>query len=181
MDFHIKSYPSLNIDMLRQVNRQETVEAVYKARQLSDRTGLVLEKISLNPPDNIPDWDEAGMQRRVDSWKHEVEKGGYLLLAEQEGQILGFGLTGPKKQDGSIELVALFVSASVRRMGIGQVLFRELEAHAKDQGGKSLLIYANPTLSAVDFYLGQGCHLIGLAEKSLVTHLPWDVVFAKVL
>ena len=166
---------------MRQVDRSENVKAIYRGRPLDDGLGLRLQKVIQDPVITIPPWSEEGIARRIKQWQPEVGKGGHLLAASTNGKIVGFGLIGPRRTDGSIELCALFVSSEMRQAGVGTILFYQLEALAKEEKAKSLLIYSNPTASAVEFYRKQHCEIIGIADKRLVTHLPWDVVFAKSL
>ena len=125
--------------------------------------------------------NDEGIKNRISNWQLEIDKGGSILAALQGKRIVGFGIIGPKHEDGSVELCALFVSSDMRQSGVGTILFRQLEKIAKEQGASSLLIYSNPTGSSVDFYLKQNCEIVGLADKSLVPQLPWDVIVAKSL
>ena len=104
-----------------------------------------------------------------------------VLAAFRGEKVAGFGLIGPKRADGAAELCALFVSSGMRQAGVGERLFEELLVRARQAGAGALLIYANPTASSVDFYRKQGCTIIGLADKRLVSQLPWDVVFARAI
>ncbi|MEM7130573.1 MAG: GNAT family N-acetyltransferase [Chloroflexota bacterium] len=170
---------TIDVEIMRQVDRSEIVDGLYCGRQTSNGFGLELQKINQDPSIKIPSWSEEGMSSRSKKWQQEIEIGGHMLTASKAGKTVGFGIIGPKHADGSIELVALFVSSEVRKSGIGTLLFRQLEAMARMEKASSLLIYSNPTESAVDFYRRQNCEIVGIADKSLVTRLPWDVVFAK--
>ena len=44
-----------------------------------------------------------------------------------------------------------------------------------------MFLYANPTVSAVDFYRSAGFQIIGLVAETVVKSLPGDVIMAKVL
>lgn len=179
MDIKVEERQTLDFDLMQQVNRAENVAALYQAHRSSGGLGLELQRIEQEPILAIPPWSEAGIRNRISKWQPEIDNGGCLVTAVQDTKTVGFGLIGPKQADGSVELVALFVSSGARRLGVGTILFERLEQKAKEQDARSLLIYSNPTASAVDFYLRQKCKIIGLADKQLVPHLPWDIVFAK--
>ena len=181
MEIKIKKLPLLTDDIMKQVNRAEEVAFVYEARPTSNALGLELQRVKQEPVLSIPPWNDKGIKNRISKWQPEIDNGGSLLTAVQAEKIVGFGIIGPKQADGSTELCALFASSEARQMGVGTILFQQLEALAIGQGARSLLIYSNPTKSSVEFYLKQKCKIIGLADKRLVAHLPWDVVFAKFL
>ncbi|MCB0213895.1 MAG: GNAT family N-acetyltransferase [Anaerolineae bacterium] len=181
MDIEVKTLQKIDFDLLKQVDRTEQVDILYGARPLSNQLGLELYPIHQEPVMAIPPWSDEGIASRISKWQPEIERGGRLLAALAGQKVVGFGIVGPKHKDGSVELCALFVSSEARQSGIGTRLFQQLEEWAKAQGATSLLIYSNPTQSAVDFYRKQQCTIIGLADKRLVSHLSWDVVFAKPL
>ncbi len=181
MNIQVDELVTIDPEIMRQVDRSENVERLYCGRQISNGLGLELQKTDQDPSIKIPSWSEEGIMKRIKKWQPEIEKGGHILAASKGGKIVGFGIIGPKQTDGSIELCALFVSSEMRQSGVGTILYHQLEGMAKKEKAKSLLIYSNPTESAVDFYRKQNCEIIGIANKSLVTHLPWDVVFAKPL
>lgn len=181
MDIKITKLQQIDYDVMKQVDRSEEVEILYAARPSTNGLGLVLQRVKQDPVLSILPWSDKGIRKRISKWQPEADNGGTILAAVQDNQTIGFGIIGPKHDDGSVELCALFVSSEARQSGAGTILFEELEMIAKAQSAKSLLIYSNPTQSAVDFYLKQNCKIIGLADKRLVSHLPWDVVFAKLL
>lgn len=181
MDLEVKTLQKIDYDILKQVDRTENVEFLYCARPLSNHLGLELQRINQDPVLVIPPWDDEGISRRISIWQPEIERGGSILAALQDKKIVGFGIIGAKHKDGSIELCALFVSSEARQLGIGTLLFQRLEKLAKKQRATSLLIYSNPTESAVDFYRKQNCEIIGIADKRLISHLSMDVIFAKPL
>ena len=181
MGIVIKELKAINHEIMRQVDRSENVESVYVGRPLTSGLGLELQKIPQDPIMTLQPWSEEGIARRIQNWQPEIEKGGHLLAALNGDKVVGFGIIGPTQSDESIELCALFVSSEMRQSGIGSILFRQLEKIAKKETAKSLLIYANPTSSSVDFYRKQNCAIIGVVDKRLVSHLPLDVIFAKPL
>ena len=181
MTIEVEQLGTDEIHRVAEIDRSETVAAHYAAERLPDGRTLALRRMPYNPPRRIKAWDESDIEHRAGLWKTQLEKGGLLLGAVDGQRLLGIAVLGPGSSDDSAELCALFVDAHHRRTGIGSPLMSDVEKHAKDRGIKSLFIYANPTSSAVEFYLSRDCKIISIVDKTLVTHLPWDVVFAKEL
>lgn len=106
-------------------------------------------------------------QDQVEAWAHDRDpdeypiesRKTYFLVAEQDGEILGFGYMKPEADeylesavDG--EVTAIYVHPSTCRQGVGTQLYTELEAEARRQGIKSLGLWAS--LNAVPFYEAHG-------------------------
>ncbi len=170
-----------NLHMIDQVNRSELVHATYVAVPSPDRMSLTLERIEKAPPGQTPPWDAEGVASRIADWKPKIEKGGLLLGAFRGQRLVGFSAVGDLADDGSAELVALFVDSDHRRQGVGAMLMERTERLAKQKGIRALVIYSNPTASAVGFYLKRGCTPITLRSRAIVKHLIGDPVFAKEL
>ena len=179
MSIEMKPMASHEIALIGQVDRSETVEGLYLARLSADGVSLTLEYVPQDPPLRIPAWDASAVDRRVERWRPQIEQGGLAIGAFDADRLAAFAILGPTQSDASAELCALIVGAEHRRSGIGSRLMDEVETCASARGVKALFIYSNETQSAVRFYLKRGCRIIGLADKTLVKHLPWDVVFAK--
>jgi GNAT superfamily N-acetyltransferase len=177
----IRRMDHAEINRIGEVDRSETVEAVYLAERSPDGLGLRLQRARKDPPMRLRPWGQAEAERRMRLWKPGLEEGGVLLGAFDGEELVGFAILGPTRSDDSAELCGIFVAAGRRRRGIGSRLMAELENQARKRRIKALVIFSNPTASAVEFYLNEGCKLIGLAEKTLVKELNWDVVFAKEL
>jgi GNAT superfamily N-acetyltransferase len=181
MNMTVRTMEVKDISLIGTVDRSETVAALYVARRSSDGLSLSLRRVEQDPPIARGPWSREGVERRLTEWRPQLERGGVLLGAFGDEQLVGFAILGPKRSDESAELCAIFVAAGHRRAGIGSLLMEEVERQARERGVRSLLVFSNPTASAVDFYLKQGCSIVSLVDKTLVRDLPWDVVLAKEL
>lgn len=164
-----------------EVNRSEKVIAEYIPQPDTTGFGLVAVCTPHHPPQSIPPWGKEGVESRAADWKKQVDRGGFLYGAFDNGRLVGFALLGPIRSDDSIELVALFVDADYRRTGIGTMLMNQVEERALAMGADAMFLYANPTVSSVDFYQKSGFQIIGLISKTIVKSLPGDIVMAKKL
>jgi GNAT superfamily N-acetyltransferase len=164
-----------------EVDRSEEIRAVYRAELSEDGSSLTLGRYAKDPPDMAPPWGEKGAQHRAGLWKPALEKGGAFWGAYTGGAFSGFALLGPKRNDGTAELVALFVGQGFRRSGLGALLLETVEAEARRRGIRALSAASNPTESAVCFYRKSGFRVMGLTDKSLVQAVSGDVLMAKPL
>jgi len=179
MEIELREMRVEEIGMIEQVDRSERVEAKYVAERSADGMGLRLRKVLKVPPGETGPWGERGVEERINLWRPELEKGGVMVGAFEGERLVGFGILGRKLRDGSAEMCALFVGAGYRRSGIGSRLMGEMERIGRERGVSALFIGSNATESAVDFYLKQGCEVIGLSDNSLIRHRTGDPVFAK--
>jgi len=88
----------------------------------------------------------------------QVEKGHGFLVAEVEGEAVGFAgyelnhLEGPKAK-----LHKLYLLPSSQGKGVGKALLLEVSKRAREAGQKSLLLNVNKyNKKAIDFYLAMG-------------------------
>lgn len=181
MSIAVRTMEPKDISLIETVDRSEMVAALYIAQRSSDGLSLSLRRIEKDPPIARGPWSSEGVEHRLSEWRPQLEKGGVLLGAFGDEQLVAFAILGPKRSDESAELCAIFVAAGHRRAGIGSALMKEVEEQARERGVRSLLVFSNPTASAVDFYLKQGCSIVSLVDKTLVRDLPWDIVLAKEL
>ncbi len=179
MSVEIRPMAISDIESIGDVERSETVNALYLAEPSPDGLGLVLRRVGQDPPLRVPPWDLKGVQRRTARWKRELEAGGVMLGALDGGELVGFAIMGPSQPNRTAELCALFVDAAFRRSGVASRLVDEIEKFAGFRGVSTLFIYSNETESSVEFYVNRGCRIIGLVDKTLVDQLPGDVIFAK--
>jgi ribosomal protein S18 acetylase RimI-like enzyme len=176
---HIRRMTPAEINRIGEVNRAETVTAIYEPRPAASGFDLVAVRTEHDPPKELPPWSEEGVQIRAEEWGKHLERGGRLFGAFDSDRLAGFVLLGAKRADGSIELVALFVDRDQRRKGIATRLMDLAEEQALAQGAEAMFLYANPTVSAVDFYRSTGFQIAGLISKTVVRSLPGDVIMAK--
>ncbi len=167
------------IARIGEVNRAETVTAIYEPQPDASGFGLIAVRTERDSPRELPPWTEEGVQIRAEEWGKHLDKGGQLFGAFDGDRLVGFAVLGAKRADGSIELVALFVDRDQRRKGIATRLMTLAEEQAVKMGAETMFLYANPTVSAVDFYRAAGFQIVGLVAKTVVRILPGDVVMAK--
>ena len=84
-----------------------------------------------------------------------------FFVAEEDGEVVGFGELGPE----SGEIQGLYVSPDVKGRGVGWQLLRTLEEKARARGLGSLSLVAS--LNAVAFYERAGYKPVGELTKTL--------------
>jgi len=159
------------ISRIAEIDRTELIQARYRCALAPDGASIALIERQLDPPEVFPDWDEEGIRRRAKWWQREVDEGGMLLIAEEEGELHGFAVLGPQKAGGCAEMVALFVDKSRRGKGLGTELVRRLEDEARRRGIENIYVQSVDTVASVDFYRSVGYSVMCLMDSSTV-HLP---------
>lgn len=76
-----------------------------------------------------------------------IDRGGYLWLAESEGEIVGSAAL-MKEHDGVYELAKMCVTESFRGKGVATRLIHECIQKAKELQAKKLLLFSNHQLVA---------------------------------
>ncbi|MHC5079631.1 MAG: GNAT family N-acetyltransferase [Planctomycetota bacterium] len=169
------------IRRIGEVNREEWIEGHYVTRGDGTGFGLKTELVPFEPPKHRPPWSPRGVEARIQDWKPHLDRGGVLYGAFEEKRLIAFVLLGPRRADGSAEIVALFVDKDHRRKGIGASLMTWAEAKAIERDIRALVAYSNPTASAANFYLKWGFQIAGLVSKAIVKALHGDIVMVKAL
>jgi GNAT superfamily N-acetyltransferase len=156
--------------MLRigEIDRSESVDAIYVCVRSKDGLSLCLEREVFDPPKENPGWDEEGVCQRAKWWRREVEEGGLFLVAEIEERIAGFAVLGCTREDKRAEVVAVFVGREHRSKGVGRALMEDLERRAIERGIHSLTVESNCEVGSVEFYRSLGYHLKCLIDNTLV-------------
>jgi len=167
----IVSAASSEISRIGEIDRTEVIRARYRCVLATDGASISLIERQLDPPEVFPAWGEDGIQRRANWWKREVDEGGLLLLAEDDGRVLGFAVLGPPKAGDCAEMVALFVDKTQRGEGLGTTLVRRLEDEARRRGIKSICVQSVDTVATVGFYRSVGYQVMCLMDSSAL-HLP---------
>ncbi|MFB6253721.1 MAG: GNAT family N-acetyltransferase [Halobacteriaceae archaeon] len=106
-------------------------------------------------------------EEQVEAWAHDRDPSeypitnadAYVVVAELDDQIVGFGQMKPDADDyfqATVdgEITAIYIHPSVARQGIGTRIYDELEAEARRNDVESLGLWAS--LNAVSFYETQG-------------------------
>ncbi|MDZ4835230.1 MAG: GNAT family N-acetyltransferase [Candidatus Melainabacteria bacterium] len=111
----------------------------------------------------LDDWSSSEKER-VDHLEVQIRinpKKRDLLIAEIGGQIVGFG----ELDAAGGEIVALYVSPTVNRKGVGQALLAELESIARKQNVLKLTL--DSSLTAEPFYSANDYQSAGQHEHQL--------------
>ena len=91
-----------------------------------------------------------------------------------EAAVLGFAT---HRLDDSQDGASVYVRGAASRCGIGTMLLRLAEAHARDSGARSLEIQAS--LAGVAFYRANGFDELGRGEALLTTGRAMPCVFMR--
>lgn len=92
---------------------------------------------------------------------------GRVLVAEPEGCApLGVASVAPLAEEGSYDLVHLFIEPSAIQKGVGQLLFTAAASKARADGARRLVIQSDP--HAVGFYRRLGASDAGEAPSDSV-------------
>lgn len=112
------------------------------------------------------------IEKRAAGWEQGLEsplEGAFNLVAEQDGQIVGFASGGPEREghpDYKGELYAVYLLQEYQGQGTGRELFLEVARRLKAQGfAKMLLWVARENQPSRRFYERMGG--VVLAEKSI--------------
>ena len=127
--------------MLRRANLEDA-SAVHRVHMASIR-GLALEKYSAEQV-------EAWCGGRTPENYHSPITEQFVLVAEQEGRVVGFAQLDAKRAT----VVAVYVEPGFTRRGVGLKLLRALEEQALSVGLSELSLQAS--LNAVEFYASAG-------------------------
>jgi GNAT superfamily N-acetyltransferase len=96
----------------------------------------------------------------IDLPLEQIAAGGVFVL-EQDGAIVGFAAI-LRRDDGDIDLDALFVEPGMQRRGIGRKLIDHCAERARSMGSRALHVVGN--IHAKEFYLTCGFTLVGSFE-----------------
>jgi GNAT superfamily N-acetyltransferase len=86
---------------------------------------------------------------------------GQVYVAEVAGSILGFAALLPR-EDGNVELDALFVEPEIWRQGLGRKLIDHCTVAARLRGAAAIHVVGNP--HAEGFYRACGFELVGTTD-----------------
>jgi GNAT superfamily N-acetyltransferase len=104
--------------------------------------------------------DREALRRHPDAIDLPVEQilAGGVFVLEQDGAIVGFSAI-VAREDGDVELDALFVEPGTQRRGIGKKLVEHCAEIARSRGSTTLHVIGNR--HAEQFYLACGFSIIG--------------------
>jgi ribosomal protein S18 acetylase RimI-like enzyme len=170
-DVRVERLPAEELERIREIDRSETVDALY-VREGSElrRTETRLE---------IPPWDDAAIARIKARLAPKLAAGGVLLGALDGAELVGAAvLSGqfvgvPPNQ---LEVAFLYVDSGRRGVGIGRRLLDELCRIARSRGAQQLYVSASDTESAVGFYLRYGAEPADRVEQTIAAeNEPTDI------
>jgi GNAT superfamily N-acetyltransferase len=96
----------------------------------------------------------------IDMPVEQIRDGGVFVL-EQEGTIVGFSAI-LRRDDGDMDLDAMFVDPSTQRRGVGRALLEHCAEVARTTGSNTLHVVGNT--HAKQFYLACGFVIVGSFE-----------------
>lgn len=129
-------------------------------------------------------WDEADYRSLCEKLKKTIERQGVVFSAFSEGNLCGFcsvenELFGPELQ--YLALSELYVSAPMRRFGIGKQLFTLTCDFAKGNGARKLYLSAHSSKESQAFYHALGCREAQWYHPALTAAEPCDCQLEKEL
>jgi GNAT superfamily N-acetyltransferase len=165
---NILSVSSSEIARIREIDRTETINAKLTCILASDGNSIVLLKEEMDPPEEVPNWDDEGIRRRAEWWKREVDDGGTLFFAEDNGKLTGFAVLGAERAGKCAEMLALFVDKAYRTKGLGGKLVQRLEDWARERGIEKIYVQSVETTTSVGFYQSVGYRIACLMDASMM-------------
>ena len=100
---------------------------------------------------------------RETAWRQEIESGSDVVVAEQDGRVVGFASVGPARgEEGAGELCAIYVLPSAWGTGAGRELMAAAVARLRERGHEQATLWVledNPR--ARRFYEAGGWRLDG--------------------
>ena len=95
----------------------------------------------------------------------DFAKRDFWIAENDAGAILGFaGLW--HVADGLVEVDPIYVEPAIKGQGVGQILWRQLEEHARTTGASKIGLDSDPF--AVPFYQRMGCRVVGEAPSGSI-------------
>lgn len=107
------------------------------------------------------------------AYRDSQDEGGLALVAERDGEVVGFGIVLPEMG----EIAACYVAPDAVRRGIGRRLLHAMEASAANAGVHELRVRAS--LNAKSFYSAFGYHVIARSEHLFEDGTPMVVAHMR--
>jgi len=111
----------------------------------------------------VPDEFLAALsvERRAAQWRETVapERQSYLVVAEDEGAVIGFAVAGPGRESDATytgELYAIYLQPERQGQGVGRALVREIARELQRRGLGSMLVWVLAENPARKFYEALG-------------------------
>jgi ribosomal protein S18 acetylase RimI-like enzyme len=126
------------------------------------------------PREVLTQWSPPVTLSRAERLYRETQDdGGLTMVAERDGNIVGFGVAIP----GAGEISACYVAPDATRQGVGRLLLRAMEAAIAAEGVHELRVRAS--LNAKNFYSAFGYHVSGRGEHRFEDGTPMVVAFMR--
>jgi GNAT superfamily N-acetyltransferase len=97
-------------------------------------------------------------------------------MLDDHGVVLGFAT---HRIDDAQDGISVYVRGRAARRGIGTLLLRQAESHAREHGATSIQIQAS--LAGVSFYKANGFEEVGQGEAMLLSGESMPCVFMRKL
>ncbi len=111
----------------------------------------------------VPDEFLAALsvEQRAARWRQAVapERQSYLVVAEDEGAVIGFAVGGPEREGDATytgELYAIYLLAEQKGRGVGRALVKEIARELQRRGLSSMLVWVLAENPARKFYEALG-------------------------
>jgi GNAT superfamily N-acetyltransferase len=109
----------------------------------------------------VPDVYLANLnaEERSIRWRERLNSAGRVLVAEQDGEVVGFVSGGPIREPlggYDAELYAIYLLLHAQNKGIGTALLNELAKRLDDDGLQSMAVWVLEANAACRFYEGSG-------------------------
>jgi L-amino acid N-acyltransferase YncA len=108
--------------------------------------------------------------QRTLRWREILKSSECVLVAECDGEVIGFMSGGPIREPLNAydaELYAVYLLRKSQRMGIGTALLIELARRLEEDGFQSLAVWVLEANMAVRFYEGSGAVRIAAKEHKI--------------
>lgn len=125
----------------------------------------------------IDDWSESDYAFLIHCLKNTVQTGGVVFGAFIEQKCKGFTSveSTPIGTKGTyLDLSCIHVSADMRGLGIGRVLFEKAADWAKQKGAEKLYISAHSAVETQAFYKAMGCKEAEEYNREHIEKEPFD-------
>lgn len=128
------------------------------------------------PPQVLDQWSSQVNEERIAKFRQgfiDNPEGEMMIVAEQEGVIIGFGAIIPANN----ELRAVYVSPGCGRNGVGKAILQQLEDLASTVNVTELNLDAS--LNAEQFYLNNGYTVKSRGSHKLTSGHEMPCVFMR--
>ncbi len=160
----------LEIELLYQIDRTETIEHIYYAREGK----LVLEKEHWD----VPDWRAEDKQQRITALQMLFDNGATFFGAFDGDLLTGMAVLDHhliSSGNQRLNLEGLWVNDAYRGRGIGKALFQAAAQAARQRGAQSLYVSSTPSENTVRFYQRLGCQPAKPIDPHLYKKEPEDI------